>query len=169
MNKMIIESNNGFKVRRLEKKDDSKIEKVIRDCLIEFGLDHEGTIWVDPRLGELSGEYDSDGCCYWVAETSDGQIIAGAGIGKVAGQSDVCELQKMYCRKDFRGKGVAQALMSQALEYAAGRYKRCYIETFGNTLAAQRFYSKCGFERTEERLGDTGHFACDVRFIKELP
>ena len=44
----------------------------------------------------------------------------------------------------------------------------CYLETLPNMIAAQRFYEKYGFVRIDEPLGDTGHFECDVRYIKEL-
>ena len=39
-----------YKIREIEEKDNKKIEKVIRDCLIEFGANHEGTAWADPNL-----------------------------------------------------------------------------------------------------------------------
>ena len=33
---------------------------------------------------------------------------------------------------------------------------------------AQRFYEKYGFARTLEPVAQTEHFACDVRYIKDL-
>ena len=157
-----------YNIREIESKDNAAIEQVIRTCLIEYGADHEGTAWADPFLGELSMVYGQPGSRYWVAETEDGQIVAGAGIGKLEGQTDVCELQKMYCLKEHRGTGVAGQLMNTAIAYAGQRYKYCYLETFDNMIAAQKFYRKNGFERTNKRLGATGHFACDVLFIREL-
>jgi len=35
-------------------------------------------------------------------------------------------------------------------------------------VAAQKFYEKYGFERIYKFLVKTEHFACDVRYIKEL-
>lgn len=58
--------------------------------------------------------------------------------------------------------------MDTALEYAKRYYKKCYLETLPNMTAAQKFYNKYGFVRINEPLGDTGHFECDVRYIKEL-
>ena len=43
-----------YKIRRIEKRDDAQIEKIIRSCLIEFGGDHEGTAWADPNLVKFS-------------------------------------------------------------------------------------------------------------------
>jgi ribosomal protein S18 acetylase RimI-like enzyme len=33
---------------------------------------------------------------------------------------------------------------------------------------AQRFYEKHGFVRTDRIYGATGHYACEVKYIKEL-
>lgn len=74
----------------------------------------------------------------------------------------------MYCLPEARGCGAAHLLMDEALEYAKTYYQRCYLETLDNMKAAQRFYEKYGFRRMKEALVKTEHFACDVRYIKEL-
>ena len=74
----------------------------------------------------------------------------------------------MYCLPESRGTGVAHMLMDTCLDFARGRYQRCYLETLDNMLAAQRFYEKRGFKRTTERFGDPNHFACEVRYILDL-
>ena len=155
-------------IRELRPEDDKKIEHVIRTCLIEYGADHEGTAWADPHLGEFSTVYTTDGNKYWVVETSYGKIVGGAGIGEVAGCPGICELQKMYCLPEARGTGAAHRLMETALGYARKYYEKCYLETFTNMIPAQKFYKKHGFELTDRRLGETGHFACDVLFIRDL-
>ena len=58
--------------------------------------------------------------------------------------------------------------MDIALEYASEYYSKCYLETLENMVAAQKFYEKYGFERIYEPLVKTEHFACDVRYIKNL-
>ena len=157
-----------YTVRPIEEKDNGAIEKVIRSCLIEYGANHEGTAWADPQLGMLSTAYNEEGTCYWVVEDENGDIVAGAGIGKLAGETEVCELQKMYSKPEVRGKGAASALIDAALGFAAEHYKQCYLETFDNMIPAQKFYEKNGFAPTDRRYGDTGHFACDVLYIKNL-
>lgn len=74
----------------------------------------------------------------------------------------------MYCLPEARGCGVAHRLMKIALKYAKLYYKRCYLETLDNMIAAQKFYEKYGFERVDKPLLETPHFCCDVRYIKEL-
>lgn len=155
-------------IREIEEKDNKDIENVIRNCLIEFGANHEGTAWTDPDLGKFSEIYNTDGNKYWVAENEDGKIVGGVGIGKLDGIEDVCELQKMYCLPESRGTGVSHKLMDIALEYAKQYYKRCYLETLENMVAAQKFYEKYGFERVYEPVVKTEHFACDIKYIKKL-
>ena len=157
-----------FIIRRIEKKDDAFIEKVIRSCLIEFGADHEGTAWTDPDLSRFSEVYNREGCRYWVAQTQDGEIVGGVGIGRIEDAPGVCELQKMYCLPKARGTGAAHQLIRRALNYAGRYYDRCYLETLENMTAARKFYEKYGFVRIEEPVAITGHFSCDVRYIREL-
>ena len=157
-----------YKIREIEEKDNKEVENIIRTCLIEFGANHDGTAWTDPNLGRFSEIYNSDGNKYWVAENEEGKVVGGVGIGKLDGIEDVCELQKMYCLPEIRGTGVSHRLIETALEYAKKYYSRCYLETLENMVAAQKFYEKYGFERIFEPIVKTEHFACDVRYIKNL-
>ena len=105
---------------------------------------------------------------YWVATDENDKIVGGVGIGKLEGIEDVCELQIMYCLPEIRGTGISHELMDIALEYAKNYYSRCYLETLENMIAAQKFYEKYEFKRIYEPLVKTEHFACDVRYVKEL-
>jgi len=156
----------NYIIRPIEAKDNSHIESVIRSCLIEFGGNREGTAWCDPDLGRFSEVYAKEGRAYWVVENEQGNIVGGSGIGPLT--EDVCELQKMYLLPEARGTGVAQQLMQLCLEFATRLYKKCYLETFGNMLAANRFYQKNGFEKLTTPYLQTEHFSCDVWYIKEL-
>ena len=158
----------GYIIREIKREDNKSVENVIRGCLIEFGADHEGTAWADPDLGRFSEIYNTEGNRYWVAEDESGKIAGGVGIGRLEGIDDVCELQKMYCLPEARGTGISHKLMDIALEYAKKYYSRCYLETLENMSAAQKFYERYGFKRIYEPLIKTEHFACDVRYIKDL-
>lgn len=158
----------SFLIREIQPRDNAAIEKIIRDCLLEFGGNREGTAWFDPDLGRFSEIYNSEERKYWVAEGEE-KILGGVGIAPLEGADPtVCELQKMYCLPEARGTGVAHELIKIALEQAAKFYRLCYLETFGNMLAAQKFYAKHGFSRIEKPLGNTGHYGCDVMLIKQL-
>jgi putative acetyltransferase len=155
-----------YTIRPIEPQDNAAVEAVIRACLIEFGANHEGTAWADPDLGRFSEIYNTPGNRYWVAEDETGKIVGGTGIGRLT--DTVCELQKMYCLPQVRGSGLASRLMALALDYARNHYKQCYLETLDNMTAAQRFYEKHGFSRTDIAPIQTAHFACEVKYIKEL-
>lgn len=155
-------------IREIEERDDPAVEAVIRACLVEYGADHEGTAWADPYLGCFSRVYRAPDSRYWVAEDETGCVVGGVGIGPLPGAPGVCELQKMYCLPRARGTGVSHRLMDSALAFARAYYGQCYLETFANMAAAQRFYEKYGFRRIDAPLGQTGHFACDVLYLREL-
>jgi len=157
-----------YKIREIQEKDNKDIENIIRTCLIEFGANHEGTAWADPDLGRFSEVYNKEGHKYWVVEDKLGHVVGGVGIGKLEGAEDVCELQKMYCLTEARGSGIAHQLMKIALDYVKKYYKKCYIETLSNMIAANKFYKKYGFNQLDEPLVQTEHNACDVWYIKEL-
>ena len=154
--------------RRIEKKGYKRVEEIIRSCLIEFGGNHEGTAWIDSDLGRFSEIYAGEGRGYWVAEDENGTVVGGSGIGELPEVDGVCELQKMYCVPEVRGKGISHELMKICLDFATKYYDKCYLETLESMIGAQRFYEKFGFTRVTEALTETGHGACDVRYIKEL-
>ncbi|MGL5755804.1 MAG: GNAT family N-acetyltransferase [Paraclostridium sp.] len=154
-------------IREIEEQDNEQVEYLIRTCLIEFGANKQGCAWSDPDLGRFYQLYQSEKTRYWVVEHND-KIVAGCGIGQLEGVSDVCELQKMYSFKEFRGSGVATELLDLCMEFAKKYYKLCYLETFENMIAANKFYTKHGFEKLEKPLIETKHYACDMWYIKKL-
>ena len=158
----------AYTIRKIEKKDDLAIEKVIRSCLIEFGADHEGTAWADPDLCRFSEIYVTDGNMYFVAEDGMGEIVGGVGIGCLDMERGLCELQKMYCLPCARGTGLGHELIVRALDYARKYYSKCYLETCDNMIAAQKFYEKHGFVRIDKPLIETAHYACEVKYLKYL-
>ena len=56
-----------YKIREIHEKDNKEIENIIRSCLIEFGVNHEGTAWAAPNLGKFSEIYNKEGNKCWVA------------------------------------------------------------------------------------------------------
>lgn len=154
-------------IRALETTDNAAIEKVIRDCLIEFGGNREGLAWADESMSNLFAFYNQAGRAYWVIEDM-GEVVGGCGIAPFADVEGVCELQKMYLLPQARGKGIAAKLLDTALSFASQQYSKCYIETLSNMHAANRFYAKHGFEPLEAPLSGSEHYACDAWYIKTL-
>ncbi len=156
----------NYTIREIQSKENGSIELIIRNCLIEFNGNREGTAWEDPDLFRFSEIYNTDNKKYWVAESD--KIVGGVGIAPLAGADGVCELQKMYCTPEVRSTGVSHKLIEVALDHAKKYFDRCYLETFGNMIAAQKFYEKYGFARIDKPLGNTGHYGCDILYIKDL-
>ncbi|MFT8313832.1 MAG: GNAT family N-acetyltransferase [Clostridium sp.] len=154
-------------IREIEEKDNKQVELLIRTCLIEFGANKPGCAWADPNLGCFFQVYQNEKSKYWVVEENN-KIVAGCGIGPLTGTQDICELQKMYSIKEVRGTGIASRLIKISLEFAEKYYKECYLETFSNMVAANKFYRKHGFIQLEKPLIETEHYACDVWYIKTL-
>lgn len=156
-------------IRLIEATDNAQIAFVIRECLTEYGCaGMMDTAWGDPYLDRFSEVYVHENDSYWVAENEAGKVVAGVGIGPLSNEPNICELQKMYCLPEYRGTGVAQKLLDEALAFAAQHYRRCYLETRHNMDRAKRFYEKNGFVYTTETLGCTGHGGCDYHYVKDL-
>jgi len=154
-------------IREIQEKDNKQVESLIRTCLIEFGGDKPGCAWSDPNLGCFYQVYQNENSKYWVVEDNN-KIVAGCGIGPLMGVENICELQKMYSLKEVRGTGIANRLIKISLEFAKKQYKKCYLETFCDMVAANKFYKKNGFIQLDNPLIDTEHYACDVWYIKLL-
>ena len=154
-------------IREIEEKDNKDVENLIRTCLIEFGANKPGCAWSDPDLGRFFQVYQNEKSKYYVVEDNN-KIVAGCGIGPLNGAEDVCELQKMYSFKEVRGTGIAEKLLKLSLDFAKEHYKKCYLETFSNMVAANKFYKKSGFTKLDKPLIETEHYACDVWYINTL-
>ncbi len=154
-------------IREIEEKDNEQVELLIRSCLLEFGANKPGCAWSDPNLRYFYQVYQEEKSKYWVVE-EDNKIVAGCGIGPLTDTENICELQKMYSLKEVRGTGIANELMKISLEFAKKHYKQCYLETFSNMVAANKFYKNHGFIQLEKPLIETEHYACDVWYIKAL-
>lgn len=154
-------------IRKLTKEDNKNIEKIIKECLIEFGANREGFAWADPELGYLSEAYKDANSEYWVVEQG-GQVIGGCGIAPMKDLNGVCELQKMYFIKEARGTGVAGKIIKVALDFARERYTKCYLETLNSMEAANKFYQKNGFYKLDRPIIETEHFGCDAWYLMDL-
>ncbi len=156
-----------YTIRPVEARDNLRVKEIVQYCLDEYHAPHEGSAWSDPDLDRFSEVYAPEDCGYWVAEDENGLVVGGAGIGPL-GTPGVCELRKMYCMPEARGQGVGSRLIEAALAFARQHYTRCYLESFRNMTTAHRFYERHGFVRTEEHLGEVGHYLCDVLYIRDL-
>jgi len=156
-------------IRKIEIKDNPYIRDIIRSVLEEFGGKIEGTAYYDYDTEHMHEAYQANKSIYFVAEI-DGKVVGGCGIKAVKGEIDnVCELQKLYLLKDYRGLGIGKELTQKCLKKAEEfNYQNCYLETLSNMDNAISLYSKLGFQKLSSAIGDTGHNSCDVKMKKKL-
>jgi GNAT superfamily N-acetyltransferase len=60
------------------------------------------------------------------------------------------EIKRMYVRDKFRGRGIAQKLLTAAERFAREtRYAWIYLDTTSQMVSAARLYERNGYERCE--------------------
>ncbi|WP_211749327.1 GNAT family N-acetyltransferase [Paenibacillus sp. Marseille-Q4541] len=156
-------------IRTIQAEDNSAIESIIRQCLIDFGGNRPGLAWEDESLSHLFDYYNQEGRAYWVVLDANGKMLGGCGIAQFGSPEEkICELQKMYLLQEARGTGIARELLQTALRFATQHYRACYLETLQNMLAANSFYKKHGFRLLKSPLAGSEHFACDAWYIRDL-
>ncbi|RNM06621.1 GNAT family N-acetyltransferase [Dickeya undicola] len=150
--------------------DNTAIASVIRRVSAEFGLTADkGYTVSDPDLDRLFELYNRPHSAYWVVECNH-EVVGGGGLAPLSGgESDVCELQKMYFLPLARGQGIARRLAEQALTFGREQgFRRCYLETTAHLTSAIHLYEKLGFKHITHAMGNTGHVDCEVRMLKTL-
>lgn len=163
------EEPGGIRIREIRAGDDPFLGAVIRGCFLDYDATQQGTVFSDPVIDHLSESFNGERSRYFVAEYS-GKVVGGAGIQQLKGAGpEVCELQKMYLQKDFRGKGVGRKLLEKCLDFAkSADFKQCYLESLPELKDALKLYSAAGFKYVPERLGDTGYYGCSLYMTRSL-
>jgi putative acetyltransferase len=159
----------SIEIRKIEKEDDTFIRGVIRTVFEEFKINKPGTAYYDEALNHMSDLLQTPGCIYYIVKI-DGKIVGGGGVFPTAGlPADTCELVKMYLLPEARGIGLGKTLMEKCIAFAKEYgYKKMYLETMPELQKAVKTYEGFGFTMLSEHMGNTGHYACDIKMIKEL-
>jgi putative acetyltransferase len=156
-------------IRPIQRKDNAEVATMIRAVLIEFEVPKTGTVFEDTALDCMFETYQKPKATYFVVE-ENGQLIGGAGIAQLENyEGNVCELQKMYYLPTARGRGIGTKMMETCLQKAKDfGYEACYLETLPLMKAAQKLYTRSGFEYRDGPMGNTGHYSCPVHMLKKL-
>ena len=162
-------SKNNIVIREITPADNEEIAIVIRKVLIEFGVPKVGTAYADKVLDSMYETYDKPTSVYFVVD-DNGKLIGGAGIAQLDNyDGNVCELQKMYFLPEARGIGMGRKMMDLCLQQAKSLgFEKCYLETLPYMEDARKLYAKVGFKSLDSRMGDTGHYSCNLWMIKDL-
>lgn len=156
-------------IRPLQLTDNLAIAQVIRAVSSEYGLSADKGFSVgDPTLERLYQFYQQANAAYWVIELN-GEVVGGAGIAPLAGEPNLCELQKMYLLPSVRQQGLAKQLMQRCLTAATQLgFTQCYLETTAKLKEAIHLYQQFGFDFLDTPRGKTGHDACEIVMLKTL-
>jgi putative acetyltransferase len=156
-------------IRLLEPADVPALLTIIADSRAEYGLAERVADLLEPADRALYATYQRQRSLYFVA-LLDGEIVGGAGVAPLQGADPLtCELQRMYLRRDARGRGIGNALLEHCLKAARQfLYVRCYLETITQMREALGFYNRNGFRDLDAPLGRAGHEHNDRWLLRPL-
>src|SRR5688572_11342723 len=156
-------------IRPIERADVPALLEIIASSRAEYGIAGRGVELLEPADRALYETYQRQRTLYFVA-LLDGEVVGGAGVAPLAGADPLtCELQRMYLRRDARGRGIGDALLKRCLAAAKQfLYVRCYLETVTQMQAALEFYGRHGFRDLQAPIGHTGHEHNDRWMMRPL-
>lgn len=146
-----------------------EVARIIRSVLEEHGVNKPGTVFTDPATDDIYTLSIQPGAAYFVAFYGD-QLAGACGIFPTALLPDGCvELVKLYVLKEFRRHGIGKKLIDRSITEAKRQgYRQIYLESMPELTKALDIYEKLGFRKLDHRLGNSGHFACDIWMVKDL-
>ena len=163
------ETTMAIHYRKIEKRDNEILARLIKKVFEEFGIDMPGTVYTDPTTDALYELFQVPGSVYWIAEEND-RILGGCGIYPTKGlPQGYAELVKLYLSSDARGKGIGNTLMQKSIE--SGRemnYTLLYLESFPELGKAVSLYERNGFRMLKKALGSSVHYACTIWMERKL-
>ena len=164
-----MKNTNRLEIRLLEPADVPALLTIIADSRAEYGIGARGIELLEPADRALHATYQQQRSLYFVA-LLDGEIAGGAGVAPLKGADPLtCELQRMYLRRDARGRGIGNALLDHCLKAARQfLFVRCYLETITPMQGALEFYNRNGFRDLDAPLGRAGHAHNDRWLLRPL-
>lgn len=153
-----------FACRAATNEDTDKIIDLVKSILTEFhfNFDSESS---EKDLLDIEKIYINTGGTFIVIENSRNDIIGTIALLRL--DSKNCKLRKMYVDRNFRGLGLGDRLMTQALAKATElNFKTVYLETVHSMKAAISLYRKYGFEILSTKI--TSSPRCDIVMMKNL-
>lgn len=117
-----------------------EVNKLMHDILVEeYGFE----TFSESILAANNEEYLKGNNRLWVA-VENGEIIGTSGVLEIDEQNIL--LKKVYVKKAYRGKGIAQKLLDLCIDYANEvGYEYMHLETYYRLERARKFYAKNGF------------------------
>lgn len=143
-------------------KDIPEVKSIFFEVLAEYGLkpDESST---DADLNDIEAKYQNNNGYFGLLIFKD-IIIGTFGLYKLT--DEICELRKMYLKKEHRGQGLGKFVVNYIIDLAKEKgYKIIELETASVLKEAIGLYERYGFKEVKRE-----HLAhrCDKAYILEL-
>jgi ribosomal protein S18 acetylase RimI-like enzyme len=94
----------------------------------------------------FQNDYFTAGTGLWLAQAG-GDVVGCIALRRLSSVEHAGEIKRMYVRPEFRGRGVALALLVALEEYAAASgYRWLYLDSKDDLQSAIRFYDRHGYQ-----------------------
>lgn len=129
----------GIRIGEIEEGDNEQAHEFCLSIFEEMGWPKEFAYGFD----NLKDFFSSKREVFFVAKLQE-KIVGCAGLKELSKTEAL--LKRFYIAKDFRGKGVADLMLSKIKEFAKEKnYKTIFLDIFQDNLRAKRFFQKRGF------------------------
>lgn len=139
-----------YKIRKASNKDIPEIKNLIFGILREYGLKaYENGI--DSSLSNIEKNYFLPGGYFGVLVNYKGEIVGTVSVVLVT--DGEFELQKMFLKKELRGKGLGKLMMNFILEYVkSNKCKKIKLDTINVLHEAINLYKSYGFQPVKPKV-----------------
>lgn len=120
------------------------VKAIFGEYITSLGFDISTFQDTDTEFGDLLSLYGPPRGCILLAEDPSGAVAAGVAMKPIA--EGVCEMKRLYVRPAYRGKGIAQALVTELIRAArSAGYHSMKLDTLDTMTEAIGLYRRVGF------------------------
>jgi putative acetyltransferase len=135
-------------IQRYNESRKEEVSNVVLGVLMEHGFEYDKL--KDADLKDIKGYYFGSGGTFFVG-VEDDTVIGTAGVRKL--ERNICEIRRIYLKKDFRGKGNGKKLFLAALDFAERNCSSAILKTDSTLTKAIDMYLKHGFASQKDEKG----------------
>lgn len=131
--------------------DDSRMDEVrevVLGVLLEHGFEYDRL--KDADLKDINSYYLSKDGAFFVG-IDNGRVVGTAGVRKL--EENMCEIRRIYLKKEYRGKGNGEKLFLAALNFAEKNCAGALLKTDPALKKAINMYLKHGFSFVMKKDG----------------
>ncbi|AKB62332.1 GNAT family N-acetyltransferase [Methanosarcina mazei] len=131
--------------------DDSRMDEVrevVLGVLLEHGFEYDRL--KDADLKDINSYYLSKDGAFFIG-IDNGRVVGTAGVRKL--EENMCEIRRIYLKKEYRGKGNGEKLFLAALNFAEKNCAGALLKTDLALKKAINMYLKHGFSFVMKKDG----------------